>query len=115
MSCASEAPQVAKRSFVFETERGGPFAVESFNHLVKKIGQKANLPFRAHAHMLRHACGYKLAGDGHAPDQSRITLAIATSPHRSRRKHEAVPGLLQRLGETPSIVIAGYCRGWQSR
>jgi type 1 fimbriae regulatory protein FimB/type 1 fimbriae regulatory protein FimE len=57
--------KVAKGSFVFETERGGPFAVESFNHLVKKIGQKANLPFRAHAHMLRHACGYKLAGDGH--------------------------------------------------
>jgi integrase len=57
--------RVAKRAFVFETERGGPFAVESFNHLVKKLGQKANLPFRVHAHMLRHACGYKLAADGH--------------------------------------------------
>ena len=57
--------RVAKGAFVFETERGGPFAVESFNHLVKKLGQKANLPFRVHAHMLRHACGYKLAGDGH--------------------------------------------------
>jgi integrase len=43
--------KVAKGSFVFETERGGPFAVESFNHLVKKIGQKANLPFRV-------ACAY---------------------------------------------------------
>jgi integrase len=57
--------RIAKGTFVFETERGGPFAVESFNHLVKKTGQKANLPFRVHAHMLRHACGYKLAGDGH--------------------------------------------------
>jgi integrase len=57
--------RIAKGSFVFETERGGPFAVESFNHLVKRMGQKANLPFQAHAHMLRHACGYKLAGDGH--------------------------------------------------
>jgi integrase len=57
-----QAPQSA---FVFVTERGGPFTPESFNHLVKRAGQKAKLPFQVHAHMLRHSTGYKLAGDGH--------------------------------------------------
>jgi site-specific recombinase XerD len=26
---------------------------------------QAGFPFQVHAHMLRHAAGYKLAGDGH--------------------------------------------------
>jgi integrase len=38
---------------------------DGFNWLVKRAGQKAGLPFQAHAHMLRHSAGYKLAGDGH--------------------------------------------------
>jgi integrase len=32
---------------------------------VKTIGERAKLPFRVHAHMLRHACGYALANAGH--------------------------------------------------
>ena len=31
----------------------------------KRGGQEAKLPFPVHPHMLRHACGYKLANDGH--------------------------------------------------
>src|SRR5450756_2353707 len=57
-----EAP---KSPFVFVSERGGPFTTDSFNWMVKRAGQKADLPFQVHAHMLRHATGYKLAGDGH--------------------------------------------------
>jgi integrase len=52
-------------SFVFTSERGGPFTTDSFNWMVKRAGQKAKLPFQCHAHMLRHSAGYKLAGDGH--------------------------------------------------
>jgi integrase len=55
-----EAP---KSPFVFVSERGGPFTTDSFNWMVKRAGQKAGLPFQVHAHMLRHAAGYKLAGD----------------------------------------------------
>jgi integrase len=51
--------------FVFVSERGGPFAPAAFNWLVKRAGRKAKLPFSIHCHMLRHACGYKLANDGH--------------------------------------------------
>ena len=54
-----------KSPFVFVSERGTPFTTDSFNWLVKRAGQKAGLQLQAHAHMLRHACGYKLAGDGH--------------------------------------------------
>src|SRR5262249_49192953 len=46
-------------------ENLGPFTTDSFNWMVKRAGQKAGLPFQVHAHMLRHAAGYKLAGDGH--------------------------------------------------
>ncbi len=31
--------------------------------LVSRIGQAADLPFPAHPHMLRHACGFKLTSD----------------------------------------------------
>jgi integrase len=55
----------AKSSFVFVSERGGPFTTDSFNWVVKRAGQKASLPFQVHAHMLRHACGYALANAGH--------------------------------------------------
>ena len=54
-----------KSPFVFVSERGGPFTTDSFNWMVKRAGQKADLPFQIHAHMLRHATGYKLASDGH--------------------------------------------------
>src|SRR4051794_16533700 len=32
--------------------------------LVSRIGQASALPFPIHPHMLRHACGFKLANDG---------------------------------------------------
>jgi integrase len=51
--------------FAFVSERGAPLTTDSFNWMVKRAGQKAGLPLQVHAHMLRHACGYKLAGDGH--------------------------------------------------
>ncbi|MFZ1950498.1 MAG: tyrosine-type recombinase/integrase [Pseudolabrys sp.] len=57
--------EASKSPFVFITERGGPFTTDSFNWLVKRAGKKARFPFQVHAHMLRHATGYRLAGDGH--------------------------------------------------
>jgi site-specific recombinase XerD len=32
-------------------------------------GQVANLAFKAHPHVLRHACGYALANKGHEPER----------------------------------------------
>jgi site-specific recombinase XerD len=32
--------------------------------MVKRAGASASLGIKVHAHMLRHACGFKLANDG---------------------------------------------------
>jgi integrase len=57
--------QQPKSAFVFTTERGGtPFTRDSFNWMVKRVGKKAGLSFQCHAHMIRHATGYKLANAG---------------------------------------------------
>jgi len=53
------------RSYVFATERGGPMTTATVRKLVARAGLLANLPFPIHPHMLRHACGYKLANEGH--------------------------------------------------
>ncbi len=50
--------------FVFVTERGAPFAVRGFQAMVERAGKAAGFAFKIHPHMLRHACGYKLANDG---------------------------------------------------
>ena len=36
-----------------------------FHHLMVRLGKAAKIPFAVHPHMLRHACGFKLANDGH--------------------------------------------------
>jgi type 1 fimbriae regulatory protein FimB/type 1 fimbriae regulatory protein FimE len=51
--------------YLFVSERGGPMTSSNVRKLVAKAGQDAGLPFPTHPHMLRHACGYKLANDGH--------------------------------------------------
>ncbi len=57
--------QKLKTQFVFTSERGAPFTPDALNRLVKRLAEKTNLAFPTHIHMLRHACGYKLANDGH--------------------------------------------------
>jgi type 1 fimbriae regulatory protein FimE len=51
--------------YLFVSERGGPMTSSNVRKLVTRAGQAARLPFPAHPHMLRHACGFKLANDGH--------------------------------------------------
>jgi type 1 fimbriae regulatory protein FimB/type 1 fimbriae regulatory protein FimE len=51
--------------YLFASERGGPMTSSNVRKLVTRAGQAAGLPFPAHPHMLRHACGFKLANDGH--------------------------------------------------
>jgi type 1 fimbriae regulatory protein FimB/type 1 fimbriae regulatory protein FimE len=52
-------------SYVFVSERGAPFALRGFRQMIERLGAAAKFEFPVHAHMLRHACGYKLANDGH--------------------------------------------------
>lgn len=57
--------QVPESIYVFTSERRGPLTPAAFRKLLATIGVEAGLPFPVHPHMLRHACGYKLAHDGH--------------------------------------------------
>jgi site-specific recombinase XerD len=56
--------QEPKSPFVFVSERGAPFTTAGFARMIERLGKAADLSFKAHPHMLRHACGYKLANDG---------------------------------------------------
>jgi integrase len=56
--------QEPKSTFVFTSERGAPFATGGFRTLMARLGEAAKFDFRIHPHMLRHACGFKLANNG---------------------------------------------------
>jgi len=50
--------------FVFASERAAPFTPAGFRKMVARLGVAADVGFPVHPHMLRHACGFKLANDG---------------------------------------------------
>jgi site-specific recombinase XerD len=57
--------QDPKSPFFFTSERGSPFATAGFARMIERAGKVAKFSFKAHPHMLRHACGYALANKGH--------------------------------------------------
>ena len=57
--------QEPKSPFVFTSERTSPFTTAGFARMIERAGVEARFAFRAHPHMLRHACGYALANQGH--------------------------------------------------
>jgi site-specific recombinase XerD len=57
--------QEPRSVFVFTSERSAPFTTAGFARMVERAGAEAKLGFKAHPHMLRHACGYTLANKGH--------------------------------------------------
>jgi integrase len=56
--------EAAGSPFVFVSERGAPFSTRGFQAMVERAGEAAGFDMKLHPHMLRHACGYKLANDG---------------------------------------------------
>jgi integrase len=50
--------------YVFTTERKGPLTATAVRKLTTRAGELAKIAFPVHPHMLRHACGFKLANDG---------------------------------------------------
>ena len=57
--------ETERSRFVFVSERGSPFTTAGFARMIERAGEEANLGIKVHPHMLRHACGFKLANDGH--------------------------------------------------
>lgn len=54
----------AKSPFVFVSERGAPFSISGLQKMIERAGIAAEMPFKVHPHMLRHATGYALANKG---------------------------------------------------
>ena len=50
---------------VFISERRAPLSAAGYQRMVARAGVAAKFTFLVHSHMLRHACGFKLANDGH--------------------------------------------------
>jgi hypothetical protein len=46
------------------SERKAPISIDGYQKMIERTSIRAKLGFQVHAHMLRHACGYKLANDG---------------------------------------------------
>jgi integrase len=53
-----------KSPFVFISERGAPFSKRGFQAMLERAGEAAGFDMKIHPHMLRHACGFKLANEG---------------------------------------------------
>ena len=56
--------QAAGSPFVFVSERAAPFSTRGFQATIERVAGAAGFEVKVHPHMLRHACGYKLANDG---------------------------------------------------
>ena len=78
-------------TFVFVSERRAPFAPRGFRQMIERLGKAAGFEFPVHAHMLRHACGYKLVNDGQPIRSCRTTWGIGISSTRC-----AIPSCLRR-------------------
>src|ERR1700746_71511 len=68
--------------FVFLSERKAPLSVDGAQKLIERLGEAAELPLLIHAHMLRHAAGYALAGQGIDTRTLQAFMAIALSRTR---------------------------------
>ena len=68
--------------FVFMTERAAPITTAGYRKMIARTGESAEFPFPVHPHMLRHACGYKLANDGQ--DTRAVQHYLGTATHYPR-------------------------------
>lgn len=73
--------------YVFVTERDGPMSAAGFRKLLARTGAAAGFGFGVHPHMLRHACGYKLANDGQDTRAIQHYLGHKNIQHTVRYTH----------------------------
>jgi integrase len=88
----------ARSPFVFVSERGAPLTAPGFSH--DRTGRHAaDLGIKVHAHMLRHACGYNLAGDG--VDTRALQAYLGHRNIQNTTRYTALaPGRFKDFGET---------------
>ncbi len=82
-----QAGTAADRQYVFTSERGRPLTTDAIRKIVARAGREAGLPFSIHPHMLRHACGYKLAQAGQDTRAIQDYLGHQNIQHTVRYTH----------------------------
>jgi integrase len=70
--------------FVFTSERGSPFTTAGFARMLERAAAEAKIAIKVHPHMLRHACGFKLANDGHDTRSLQAYLGHKNIQHTVR-------------------------------
>ena len=69
---------------VWMTERGAPMTAGGFRQMLRRTGQQSGLGLLVHPHMLRHACGYKIANDSHDTRALQLYLGHKDIRHTAR-------------------------------
>ena len=70
--------------YVFMSERNAPMSPVGFRRMVTRLGEAAKMPFPIHPHMLRHACGFKFANEGHDTRSLQAYLGHKNIQHTVR-------------------------------
>jgi integrase len=73
-----------RNGVIFRTESNGPLSERGFGLIVARAGAEAQLGFPAHPHMLRHACGYYLASQGHDTRAIQVWMGHRNIQHTVR-------------------------------
>src|ERR1700735_1665569 len=76
--------QELKSPFVFTSERGTPFTKRGFQAMVEGAGKATGFDMKIHPHMLRRACGCKLANAGADPRPIQAYLGHKSIQHTVR-------------------------------
>jgi type 1 fimbriae regulatory protein FimB/type 1 fimbriae regulatory protein FimE len=86
----------ANSPFIFVSERGAPFSTSGLAKLIERAGIEAKIPFKVHAHMLRHASGYALANKG--TDTRTLQAYLGHRSIQSTMRYtELAPGRFKNL------------------
>ena len=75
--------------------------------MVARAGVAAKFTFLVHSHMLRHACGFKLANDGHDTRAIQACLghrSIMSTVRHTASANQAEPRMRQREKRTLAYV-----------
>ncbi|MBV8093406.1 MAG: tyrosine-type recombinase/integrase [Acetobacteraceae bacterium] len=70
--------------YVIMSERNAPMSAAGFRKMLARLSDDAGLGFPVHPHMLRHACGYKLANEGRDTRSLQLYLGHKNIQHTVR-------------------------------
>ena len=99
---------------MFVSERGALLSAPGFSRMVERAGLTAKLGIKVHALMLRHACGFALANQGHAIPAPRKPIS-ATPISKTQRATRPWRRVGPKGSGGTDAGLAGWNRGQAKR